>query len=180
MKNVINRAIMAKKKFIFTLMLAIAGSISVMSETTISERWCIPPYRTLTEPYIMTSGILQETAFPCEADDIDCPDCLTIVLETSAKTLYLVSDNTEIIEALDNAPIGSQATIAGIPFTHGSYSYVDVSRIQYSNPQNSGDDPGSSTVEPTDPNQAIIVLQDGRVVIKKGDKTYTLTGEEVK
>lgn len=168
------------KKIIFTLMLAIATSISVMGETTISERWCIPPYRTLTEPYIMTSGTLQEAAFPCEADDEDCPDCLTIVLVTSAKTLYLVSDNTEVIEALDNAPIGSQATIDGVPFSHGSYSYVDVSRIQYSNPQNSGDDPGSSTVEPTDPNQATILLLNGQVVVEKGDRLYTITGQEMK
>jgi len=147
---------------------------------TVTERWCIPPYRTLTEPYIMTSGTLQQAAFPCEADEEDCPDCLTIVLETNEGTLYLVSDNTNVIEALDNAVIGSQATIDGVPFRHGNHSYVDVHNIQYTTPQNTGDDPGSSTIDPDDPNQATILLQNGQVVIKKGDQIYTITGQEVK
>ena len=126
MKNVINRAIMAKKKMIFTLVLAIVSSVWMTNE---AGNWCMPSVRTLTNPWIEVNGTFQAEGFPCEPDE-ECPPCLTIVLVTSDKTYYLVTDDGQLIDQLDTIPLGTKATVSGIPFEHGSYDYIQVSHIE--------------------------------------------------
>ncbi len=114
------------KKMIFTLVLAIASSVWMTNE---AGNWCMPSVRTLTEPWIEVSGTFQAEGFPCEPDEV-CPPCLTIVLVTRDKTYYLVTDDGQLIEQLDTIPLGTRATVSGIPFSQGSYDYIQVSHIE--------------------------------------------------
>lgn len=43
-----------------------------------------------------------------------------------------------------------------------------------------GDDPGSSTVDPIDPNQVIITLENGQIIIQNGDERYTSNGTKIR
>jgi len=113
------------KRMIFTFMLAIVSSAWMMSEAS----WCMPSVRTTAEPWIEVNGTFQAEGFPCEPDEI-CPPCLTIVLVTSDKTYYLVTDDGQLIEYLDTIQLGTKATVSGIPFAHGSYDYIQVSHIE--------------------------------------------------
>lgn len=114
------------KKSFLTLMLAIVSSVWMMSE---ASNWCMPSVRTLTEPWIEVNGTFQAEGFPCEPGE-ECPTCLTIVLITSDKTYYLVTDDGQLIEYLDTIQLGTKATVSGTPFTHGSYDYIQVSHIE--------------------------------------------------
>ena len=111
---------------ILALMLAIASSAWMANE---ASNWCMPSVRTLTEPWIEVNGTFQAEGFPCEPDEL-CPPCLTIVLVTSDKTYYLVTDDGQLIEYLDTIPLGTKATVSGIPFAQGSYDYIQVSHIE--------------------------------------------------
>lgn len=114
------------RKMILALMLAIASSVWMINE---ASNWCMPSVRTLTEPWIEVNGTFQAEGFPCEPDEL-CPPCLTIVLVTSDKTYYLVTDDGQLIEYLDTIQLGTKATVSGIPFEHGSYDYIQVSHIE--------------------------------------------------
>ncbi len=114
------------KKSFLTLMLAIVSSVWMANE---ASNWCMPSVRTIAEPWIEVNGTFQAEGFPCEPDEI-CPPCLTIVLVTSDKTYYLVTDDGQLIEYLDTIQLGTKATVSGIPFTHGSYDYIQVSHIE--------------------------------------------------
>lgn len=114
------------RKMIFTLMLAIVSSGWMANE---ASNWCMPSVRTLTEPWIEVSGTFQAEGFPCEPGEI-CLPCLTIVLVTSDKTYYLVTDEGQLIDQLDTIPLGTKATVSGIPFEQGSYDYIQVSHIE--------------------------------------------------
>ncbi len=116
------------RKFIFTLMLAIAGSVWTTTEA--GERWCMPAAHTDTEPWIIVSGVLAEDAYPCEPEQ-PCQTCLTIVLKTSDKTYYLTAGSSEVDEQLDAAKLGPRVTVEGKPFTRGSYDYIEVNSIDY-------------------------------------------------
>ena len=94
-----------------------------------ASNWCMPSVRTLTELWIEVNGTFQAEGFPCEPGE-ECPTCLTIVLVTSDKTYYLVTDDGQLIEYLDTIQLGTKATVSGIPFTHGSYDYIQVSHIE--------------------------------------------------
>ena len=94
-----------------------------------ARNWRMPSARTLTEPWIEENGTFQDEGFPCEPDEI-CPPCLTIVLVTSDKTYYLVTDEGQLIEYLDTIQLGTKATVSGIPFAQGSYDYIQVSHIE--------------------------------------------------
>ncbi len=124
MKNVINRALVAKKRNIFTLVLAIVSSVWMMSEA--GERWCMPTVRSLIQTWIRTEGIFQSASTPCEEGEV-CPPCLTIVLETDDKTYYLVSESKEIVDLLENVTIGTHAIIEGQPFSSKGIDYICVS-----------------------------------------------------
>ena len=114
------------RKMILTLVLAVASSVWMTNE---ASNWCMPSVRTLTEPWIEVNGTFQAEGFPCEPDE-ECPPCLTIVLVTSDKTYYLVTDDGQLIDQLDTIPLGTRATVSGIPFEHGSYDYIQVSHIE--------------------------------------------------
>lgn len=114
------------KKSFLTLTLTIVSSVLMMSE---ASNWCMPSVRTLTEPWIEVNGTFQAEGFPCEPGE-ECPTCLTIVLVTSDKTYYLVTDDGQLIEYLDTIQLGTKATVSGTPFTHGSYDYIQVSHIE--------------------------------------------------
>ena len=114
------------KKSFLTLMLAIVSSVWMANE---ASNWCMPSVRTLTELWIEVNGTFQAEGFPCEPGE-ECPTCLTIVLVTSNKTYYLVTDDGQLIEYLDTIQLGTKATVSGIPFTHGSYDYIQVSHIE--------------------------------------------------
>ncbi len=107
-------------------MLAIVSSVWMANE---ASNWCMPSVRTTAEPWIEVNGTFQAEGFPCEPDEI-CPPCLTIVLVTSDKTYYLVTDDGQLIEYLDTIQLGTKATVSGIPFAHGSYDYIQVSHIE--------------------------------------------------
>ena len=111
---------------ILALMLAIVSSGWMANE---ASNWCMPSVRTLTEPWIEVNGTFQAEGFPCEPGEI-CLPCLTIVLVTSDKTYYLVTDDGQLIDQLDTIPLGTKATVSGIPFEHGSYDYIQVSHIE--------------------------------------------------
>ena len=116
------------KKMILALMLAIVSSAWMANE---ASNWCMPSVRTLTEPWIEINGTFQAEGFPCEPEpDEVCPTCLTIVLVTSNKTYYLVTDDGQLIEYLDTIQLGTKATVSGIPFSQGSYDYIQVSQIK--------------------------------------------------
>jgi hypothetical protein len=115
-----------RRKMILALMLAIVSSAWMANE---ASNWCMPSVRTLTQPWIEVNGTFQAEGFPCEPDE-ECPPCLTIVLVTSNKTYYLVTDDGQLIEYLDTIQLGTKATVSGIPFAHGSYDYIQVSHIE--------------------------------------------------
>ena len=112
------------RKMIFTLMLAVASSVWMMSEA--GERWCMPTVRSLIQTWIRTEGIFQSASAPC-AEGEECPTCLTIVLETDDKTYYLVSESKEIVDLLENVTIGTHAIIEGQPFSSKGIDYICVS-----------------------------------------------------
>ena len=116
------------KKMFLIGMLAIASSVGMTSR---AGNWCMPSVRTDAEPWIEVQGIFQAAGFPCEPDE-DCADCMTIVLVTSDKTYYLVTDEGKLIEQLDNVELGTTATVSGMPFIKGSYDYIQVSHINSS------------------------------------------------
>ena len=115
-----------RRKMILALMLVIESSAWMTNE---ASNWCMPSVRTLTEPWIEVSGTFQAEGIPCEPDEV-CPPCLTIVLVTANKTFYLVTDDGQLIEQLDTIKLGTTATVSGIPFTHGSYNYIEVHNIE--------------------------------------------------
>ena len=115
-----------RRKMILALVLAIVSSTWMMSE---ASEWCMPSIRPETERWIITSGTFQAEGFPCEPEEL-CPPCLTIVLVTANKTFYLVTDDGQLINQLDTIPLGTKATVSGIPFSHGSYDYIQVSHIE--------------------------------------------------
>ena len=114
------------RRMIFTLILAIVSSVWMANE---ASNWCMPSVRTTAEPWIEVSGTFQAEGFPCDPDEV-CPSCLTIALVTSNKTYYLVTDDGQLIEYLDTIQLGTKATVSGIPFSHGSYDYIQVSHIE--------------------------------------------------
>ena len=115
-----------RRKMILALVLAIVSSAWMINE---ASNWCMPSIRTMTQLWIEVNGTFQAEGFPCEPDEV-CPPCLTIVLVTSDKTYYLVTDKGQLIEYLDTIPLGTKATVSGIPFEHGSYDYIQVSHIE--------------------------------------------------
>jgi len=107
-------------------MLAIAGALWTTSLS--SERWCMPSYKTDTEPWIVVHGVLAEAGFPCGEGE-DCPTCLTIVLMTGDRTYYLTAGDNQAEQQLDAAVLGTSVTIEGIPFTREQFNYIQVSSI---------------------------------------------------
>ncbi len=117
------------RKFIFTMLLAIIGSAWIISMA--SERWCLPSYQTETESLIRVSGVLVPAGFPCEPDE-ECPTCKTIQLQVEdGQVYYLTANNPQTEEQLDTAHLATAVIIEGIPFTRGSYNFIEVNNISY-------------------------------------------------
>ena len=80
-------------------------------------------------------GILQEVAYPCEEGEV-CPPCLTVALRTDdRKTYYLTGldeqwqEVSELTYQWFSHPLFPTAAIEGIPYTSGSFDYIQVSKI---------------------------------------------------
>jgi len=127
MKNVINRAIMAKKKFIFTLMLAIAASVCMMKAACLMQA-----PEAMYQPFETVSGTLTSIGFPCEGEE-PCPPCLTIALVTDAKTYYLSTSDAQMQAQLDELEmqLPLRATISGTPYQNGSFDFIKVLDIVF-------------------------------------------------
>ena len=134
MKNVINRALVAKKKIFLTFMLAIVSGLWMVSEAA-----CIPAGIAAMDPItiIQISGTIQWLGYPCEENEV-CPPCLTPAIVTSDKTYYLSTSNPEMqefLEHMESTPVPStyllplQATASGIPYTRGSYDFLTVNNF---------------------------------------------------
>ena len=127
MKNVINRAIMAKKKFILTLALAIAASVWTMKAACLMQA-----PEAMYQPFETVSGTLTSIGFPCEGEE-PCPPCLTIALVTDAKTYYLSTSDAQMQAQLDELEmqLPLRATISGTPFVNGSFDFIKVLDIVF-------------------------------------------------
>ena len=115
MKNVINRAIMAKKKMILTLMLAIVSSVWMTSKALCQVDGCTCLF---DDPPVAISGILQLVPLPCpeSTEDIPCPPCLTIALNTNEQLYYLNGMNDNLNALLDTLAYPVNATVTGNVF----------------------------------------------------------------
>ncbi len=134
MKNVINRALVAKKRNILTLVLAIVSSVWMMSEAV-----CITQAPSnLPTSHITVSGTIQLLDYPCE-EGADCPTCRTQAIVTTDKTYYLSTSNQEVqdfliriesipIPALYHLPLRAKAY--GIYYTKGSYEFLEVNSLR--------------------------------------------------
>ena len=81
------------KKMIFTLVLAIAGSVWMMSKAQ-----CLVPSTEQEGPYVEElTGLLCLDAYPCPYNEI-CPSCLTVVLRSKEKKYYLTGPVAESID----------------------------------------------------------------------------------
>jgi len=116
MKNVINRAIMAKKKFILTLALAIVSSVWTMSKAMCQVDACTCLFE---DPPVAISGILQLVPLPCpeSTEDIPCPPCLTIALNANEQLYYLNGLNDNLNALLDTLVYPVNATVTGHVYT---------------------------------------------------------------
>lgn len=117
------------RKFILTLVLAIAGSVWTMSEAACLMQAPEAMYL----PFEVVSGTLTSIGYPCE--DEECAPCLTIALVTNDKTYYLSTSDTQIQAQLDELELQLplHATISGTPFINGSFDFIKVQTISINN-----------------------------------------------
>ena len=132
MKNVINRALVAKKRNILTLVLAIVRSVWMMSEAL-----CIPQApNNLYLSYTTISGTFHLLSTPCEEGEV-CPPCRTPAIITSDKTYYLSSSNQEVRDILERTGTvvvpaiyyRLEAKASGTPYTDGSFDFLAVNNL---------------------------------------------------
>ncbi len=133
MKNVINRALVAKKRNILTLVLAIVSSVWMMSEAMCLGS--IPD--AMLQPYTTVSGTIQALPLPCEPGE-DCPTCLTEAIVTNDKTYYLTTKNQQVADFLEQIQTSTvpaiyllplKATASGTPYQMGSFDYLLISSL---------------------------------------------------
>ena len=129
MKNIINRALAAKKKMIFSLMLAIVSSVWMMKAACLMQA-----PEAMYQPFETVSGTLTSIGFPCEGEE-PCPTCLTIALVTDAKTYYLSTSDAQMQAQLDELEmqLPLRATISGTPFVNGSFDFIKVQSVSVDN-----------------------------------------------
>lgn len=118
------------KKIIFTLMLAIAGSVWTMSSALCIAR----APQSLQQPTTL-SGLLVMEGTPCESTDTlyPCLPCLTLAFQSNETLYYLTSDNEQTMSQLDEIEAqlneSQHATVTGILYQQGSYNYINVQNI---------------------------------------------------
>ena len=138
---------------------------------------CLQHYAPAKEKSEIFEGTIDFAGAPCEEGE-DCMDCMTLVLITADKiTYYLTTQDQQLIMRLDD--IGYQdcpapAKITGTAFVHGSYNYLKVVGLELMKVAASVN---AITVQPI---IATKFLREGQLFIQRGDKTYTVTGQEVK
>ena len=117
MRNVINRAIMAKKKFIFTLMLATTAGVWTMSEAMCQVNMCTCMWN---EPPVSLTGTLDLVPLPCAVTDNEeypCLPCLTTALSVGDSMYFLTSLYGDLEAMLDTLVYPATATVTGYIFT---------------------------------------------------------------
>ena len=122
------------RKIIFTLMLAIAGSVWTMSSALCIAR----APQSLQQPTTL-SGLLVMEGTPCESTDTlyPCLPCLTLAFQSNETLYYLTSDNEQTMSQLDEIEAqlneSQHATVTGILYQQGSYNYINVQNISLNN-----------------------------------------------
>ena len=97
-------------------MLAIVSSVWMTSKAMCQVEGCTCLFE---DPPVAISGILQSVPFPCpeSTEDIPCPPCLTITLNTNEQLYYLHIGNDNLNALLDTLVYPVNATVTGNVFT---------------------------------------------------------------
>ena len=97
-------------------MLAIVSSVWMTSKAMCQVEGCTCLFE---DPPVAISGILQLVPFPCpeSTEDIPCPPCLTITLNTNEQLYYLHIGNDNLNALLDTLVYPVNATVTGNVFT---------------------------------------------------------------
>ena len=119
------------KKTIFTLLLALAGSL-----WTMSHAYCLVPYMPLDSAYVLVTGTIQTVAYPCEEGE-PCPTCMTSALQTDNKLYYLTTQKDDFASQLEALPASQSITVGGTIFAQGNYEFffVEYLVVNYVRPQ---------------------------------------------
>ena len=105
-----------RRKMILALMLAIVSSAWMKSKAMCQVDGCTCLFE---DPPVAISGILQLVPFPCpeSTEDIPCPPCLTITLNTNEQLYYLHIGNDNLNALLDTLVYPVNATVTGNVYT---------------------------------------------------------------
>ena len=160
---------MIMKRIMLTLVLAIAAGV-----WNLNWAICMDATTQVDGPVVSISGEFFRTAMPCEEGD-PCPPCITLALSANDNIYYLSTTDSVVEAQLDsiikvlesvNCICEQPATVTGIIYTRNNTYYIAISNIvelgviqEKKRHQNTdtiplfiNDGPGSSTVEPVDPN----------------------------
>ena len=157
------------RNVIVTVLLAVAGSVC-----SVSHAACMGAATDVTGTVVTLSGELVWTSYPCEGDG-DCPDCMTIALDTGDSFYYLTTQDNDLEEQMElmlEATVlqdPPQVTLSGIVYTRGNSSYLEVTAL-------SEIADGVQTVPLPAAATARKLLRDGQLLIQHGDKIYTPAG----
>ena len=163
------------KRFMLTLVLAIAAGV-----WNLNWAICMDATTQVDGPVVSISGEFFTTAMPCEEGDL-CPPCITLALSANDNIYYLSTTDSVVEAQLDsiikvlesvNCICEQPATVTGIIYTRNNTYYIAISNIVELGviqekkwhqdtdtiPLFIKDGPGSSTVEPVDPNLVYAIL----------------------
>lgn len=144
-------------------------------------------------PIVTINGAFFTTAMPCEGDD-PCPPCITLALSANDNIYYLSTTDSVVETQLDsimkvlesvNCICEQPATVTGIIYTRNNTYYIAISNIvelgviqEKKWHQNTDtiplfikDGPGSSTVEPVDPNLVYATLDKDLLSVYSREET---------
>ena len=181
------------KKIMLTFVLAIAAGV-----WNLNWAICMDATTQVDGPVVSISGEFFMTAMPCEEGD-PCPPCITLALSANDNIYYLSTTDSVVEAQLDsiikvlesvNCICEQPATVTGIIYTRNNTYYIAISNIvelgviqEKKWHQNTDtiplfikDGPGSSTVEPVDPNLVYATLtKDILAVYEKLDVAIDFT-----
>jgi len=161
------------RKTIFILLFAVAGSIC-----SISHAACMGAATDVTGQTVTLSGELVWASYPCEGDG-DCPDCLTIALDTDDNFYYLTTadnDLTEQMELMLEATVWQEpplVTLSGIVYTRSNSNYLEVTALS-----EIADSEQTITL-PATATPARKLLRGGHLLIQQGNNIYSPTGMQL-
>lgn len=126
------------KKIFIVMLLVIASGLWNSTNGA-----CMVPAKSNSDlPTITMSGILYETAYPCEPGEM-CPTCLTPALETDNGIYYLTTTDAEIEAQLDslfnylysiNCICTFPTRVTGTTYQNGSFKYINISHMETGDP----------------------------------------------